>query len=346
MRFYKRIPLFLTIICLCLSLSTTGLYASINQATTQGLVTTKINNEIDPQLRKEIGEIKKELFDGIKNKDYDKVSKLLSPRLFEVKNFDLKSFVNQASTLLDKHEFVIADQYLSTLRKIGKESKATIVPSLTDKSKFIINNLTFHGKESYNLFLKSKNPGWQYLSFISLSKFNGQWKINIIYFGDYSINNLTPPKLYNLGNKAKSKNRLSSCVVYSWGINKFLRPAPYLQYMDEKKYVKFVKSSVSDMNAKFKFPFKIGGITIFSFQTITTNDQGLIPVILYITDKDLNNPVLDEEAKQLKGEILKKFYGLDHDFDYVVMRAYNEMPSDPKKTYNFRGTVIKLKADK
>ena len=346
MRFFKRIPIFLTFICCYSSVSATNIFASINLATTKGLVTTKVNDEIEFQLRQEIYEIKKELFEGIKNKDYDKVSKLISPKLAEVKNFDLKSFVNQASSLLDKRDFVIVDQYLSTLKKFGKESKATIVPSLTDKSKLIINNLTFFGKESYNLFLKSKNPGWQNSSFISLSKFNGQWKINIIHFGDYSINNLTPPKLYVLGNKAKRKNRLSSCVVYSWGINKFLRPAPYLQYIDEQKYIKFVKSSVSEMNAKFKFPFEIDGITIFSFQTVTTNDVGLIPLILYITDKDLKNPVVATEAKQLKGEILKKFYGLDHDFDYIIMKAYNEIPSDPKKIYNFRRTVIKLKADK
>ena len=55
---------------------------------------------------------------------------------------------------------------------------------------------------------------------------------------------------------------------------------------------------------------------------------------------------MDEEAKQLKDEILNKFYGLDHDFDYIVMRAYNEIPSDPNKKYIYRGTVIKLKADK
>jgi len=336
----KRKKILLIIAVTALALGAFWYYTSLN------MVITKANAEIELQLRQEISEIKNELFEGIKNRDYDKVSKLISPKLLEAKDFDLKSFFNQASTLLGKHDFLIADQYLSTLKKIGKESKATIVPSLTDKSKFIINNLTFFGKESYNLFLKSTNPGWQHLSFISLSKFKGKWQINIIHFGDYSINNLTAPKLYNLGIEAKNKNRLSSCVVYSWGINKFLRPAPYLQYIDEQKYLKFVKSSVSEMNATFKFPFIIDGITIFGFQIETTDNEGLIPIILYITDKDLNNPVLDEEAKQLRDEILKKFYGLDHDFDYIVMRAYNEMPSDPNKKYNYRGTVIKLKADK
>lgn len=336
----KRKKILLIIVLNALALGAFWYYTTFN------IVSTKINAEIEFQIRQEISEIKSELFEGIKNKDYDKVSKLISPKLSEVKDFDLKSFVNQVYSLLDKRDFVIIDQYLTTLKKFGKESKATIVPSLTDKSKFIINNLTFFGKESYNLFLKSTNPGWQNLSFISLSKFNGRWEINIIHFGDYSIKNLTAPKLYNLAKKAKGENRLSSSVVYSLGIKKFLRPAPYLQYIDEQKYIKFIESSFSEMNAKFKFPFKIDSTTIIGFQIETTDNEGLIPTILYITDKDLNNPVLDEEVKQLKDEILKKFYGLDHDFDYILMRAYNEIPSDPNKEYKFRGTVIKLKADK
>ena len=204
----KRKKILLIIAVTALALGAFWYYTSLN------MVTVRANTEIELQLRQEISEIKNELFEGIKNRDYDKVSKLISPKLHEVKDFDLKSFVNQASTLLDKHDFLIAGQYLSTIvKKFGRESKATIFTSLTDKSKFIINNLTFFGKESYNLFLKSTNPGRQYLSFISLSKFNDEWKINIIHFGDYSINNLTAPKLYKLGSEAKSKKRLSSCVV-------------------------------------------------------------------------------------------------------------------------------------
>ena len=176
-----------------------------------------------------------------------------------------------------------------------------------------------------------------------MSKFSGEWKINIIHFGNYSISYLTVPKLYNLGMEAKAENRLSSCVVYAWAMNKFLRPAPYLQYIDEQKYIKFIKSSFSEMNSKFKFPFDMEDTKIIGFQIETTDNEGLIPIILYLTELDLKNPEVEKKARQLKDKILKKFYGLDHDFDYLVMRGYNEMPTDPKKKYNIHGTVIKLK---
>ena len=80
--------------------------------------------------------------------------------------------------------------------------------------------------------------------FLSFSKINDEWKINSMHVGNYSISNLTAPKLVKMGKEAMSKGRLTSCFVYSWAINKTLRPAPYLQYMDEKKYVEFVKVSL------------------------------------------------------------------------------------------------------
>ena len=340
MKSLKVVTLFLTCAFWLSFFSATNIYANIH------MVNTKINEEIELQLRQEINVIKDKLFEGIKNKDYDKVSKLLSPKLLELKNFDIKSFINQIFQLITQNEFLICDQYYSTIKKIGDESKATVIPSLSVKNKLIINNLTFYGNESYNLFLKSTKPGWQYLFYLSLSKFDDDWKINIMHVGNYSISYLTAPKLYEIGKEARRKGRLTSCVVYSWAINNFLRPAPYLQYIDEKKYIEFMKSSYSDFNKKITFPFMIGDKKIVGLQIQTTDKEGLIPTILYLTDKNLNNPAVDAEAKQLKEEILKKFYGIDHDFAYMLLRAYNEMPSDPNKKYNVRGTVIKLKDEK
>jgi|GEM_PF-6180661 len=318
-------------------LLSSNLYAGLHA------VTTKLNSEIDLNLQKNISKIQDALFEGLKAKNYDNVLNLISPKLSGLESFDLKSFVGKVSPLLNQKEFVISDQYYSTIKSLDRETKATIVASLSDKSKFIINNHTFYGKESYNLFLKSTNPGWQYLCFLGMSKFSDKWKMNIIHFGNYSINNLSVPKLFDLGMEAKAENRLSSCVVYAWAMNRCLRPAPYLQYMDEQKYINFIKSSFSEMNSNFKFPFNIEDTPIIGFQVETTDNEGLIPIVLYLTDLDLNNPDVEKKARRIKEKLFKKFYGLDRDFDFLIMRAYNEMPTESKKRYAIHGTVIKLR---
>ena len=334
MNFIRR-PVYLVTFIVFLMIS--NLYAGIHA------VTTKLNSEVDPNLQKDVSEVQEALFDGIKTKNYNSISNLISPKISGLKNFDLKSFVDKVSPLLNQNEFVISDQYYSKIKSLDREAKATIVPSLSDKNKFIINNHTFYGKESYNLFLKSTNLGWQYLSFLSMSKFSGKWKINIIHFGNYAINYLSAPKLFDLGMEAKNENRISSCVVYAWAMNRCLRPAPYLQYMDEKKYIKFIKSSFSEMNSNFKFPFYIEETPIIGFQVETTEKEGLIPIVLYLTDLDLKNPDVEKKARRIKEKVLTKFYGLDRDFDYLLMRGYNEMPTDPQKRYNIHGTIIKLR---
>ncbi len=334
--FRKIIPFSVFILCI-LFFAASSLNANIHT------VSTKLNDEIDIQLQKKISKTKNAFFEGVKKKNYDEVLSLISPKLSELENFNLKSFVDQLSPLLNNSKFVVFDQYYSTINTIGKESKATIIPSLSDKDKFIINNLTFYGKESYNLFLKNNNPGWQHLLFMSLSKFNEQWKINIIHVGDLSISYLTIPKLYRMSKDAKAQKRLTSASLYLLVMNRFLRPAPYLQYMDEHKYTDFMKKTFKEMNTKMKFPFMVAGVNVIGINYTTTNNEGIIPVILYITDKNLKEQnLVEEEAKQLKDDFIKKLYGIDQDFNYFIMKAHNEMPSDPKKTYDAYNTVINL----
>lgn len=111
MKSLKVLTLFLTCTFWFSFFSATNLYANIH------MVNTKINEEIKLQLRQEIIVINDKLFEGIKSKDYDKVSKLLSPKLLELKNFDIRSFINQISQLIAQNEFVICDQYYSTIKK-------------------------------------------------------------------------------------------------------------------------------------------------------------------------------------------------------------------------------------
>ncbi len=306
-------------------------------------VTTKLNEEIDPGLRQDIRKIKTGLFKAIKDKDYKKIDRFLSPRLSESKEINIKSFIDKISGMIRTNEFVIKDQYHSKLKKIVKEakSKTTIIPSLSKKNKFIINNLVFYGNESYNLFLTSINPGWQYLFYLSFSNEENTWKINLMNVGDFSINNLAAPDLHALGKAAQKNGRLTSCAIYSWAINKLLRPARNLQYVDEKKYIQFIKSSFSDFEKTIKLPIRADDKEIFGIQVETTKKEGLIPVILYLTDKKFDDPVVDAEAKEMKDTVLEKFNGLDHDFDYLLMRAYNEMPSDPKKEYFLLDNISK-----
>ena len=304
-------------------------------------IKTNINDEINPSLKSEINLLKIELIDCIKKQDYNQIKELLSPELLELKEFNLELLVEQIFPIISNYNFIIKDQYYSVMKTVDTDSKATIVPSVSD-DKLIINNLEFYNNESYNLFLTSENPGREYLFFLSMSKYNEDWKINIIHFGNYGINGLHPSELYDISNQLISNGKPLSAIFYALAMNKFLRPAPYLQYKEEAIYKEFIDTSISEMNDKMNFPINISNIKIFGMNYELTNKDGIIPVIQYITKTELDGSKIEPELKILLADILKLLDGLENDFPVMIMRAYNELPSDPNKKYKVYNTVLTM----
>lgn len=305
-------------------------------------VATNVDDGIELELRQRILSIKRDLLVGLRTGDLEKVENILSPRLLNSKGFDIESFVSQISGVA-KNEFVVLNHYHSTLPLgIGFDHRVNIVPSLSDKELLRIKNLRFFGREAYNLFLESTNKGWQILLFLSLSKYGNDWKINTIHFGSYSISHLTAPKLHQLQKEAYENGRLTSCMIYSWAMEKLLRPAPYLQFPDEKKYIDLMELVQSGSNRKVLFPFTISDAEIIGMDVVTTDDEGLIPVVYYITQKEFGSGITTE-VRQMKDGIVAKLPGIEKDFDKMLVRAFREAPIDPEKQYENYAVVLELR---
>lgn len=305
-------------------------------------IKTKENKEIDEQIRSKIEIIKNEFIENTKNAEYAKVKKLFSIHLLallESENFDFDNYMNQINPIFNKLNFIIKDEYYSVMDKIGTDSKATIIPSLSE-DKFIINNFTFLNNEIYNIFLITNNPGRQYLMFLSLSQYDEEWKINTIHIGNYGFDGLNAPELYRKSKEYIENERPLSAILYTVSINEFLRPAPFLQYKDENIYKEFITDSVNTINELMQFPKEISNIKIFGMKYDITNEDGFIPIIQYITQTDLDAVKLKEELLNIEEEINEYLENMKDDFPALAFRAFNEMPSDPKKTYNSYTTVL------
>lgn len=315
------------------------LYAGLNTYT----IETQVNDEIDSAFRKEFKKIEAQLLIALKNNDFNAFSYLISPELSKTNQNDLKKFVTQCSALMTKSNFELKNVYYSTVKSTDQSPIVNIIPSLKDKRMLRIMNMPIIGKKSFDMFLTSTNSGWQQLLFVHFCKFDSQWKMTHINMSTNAINGLDVQSLYDLTIKAKTNNRLISSTVYAWALSKVVKPAKYLQYPDEKIYFDSIKSVYEELNQKMKFPFKIEDITIIGLRIETTNKEGLIPVINFVTDLKFDDPALKQQIQKQKSKILKAFFGVEQDFDFLLMRAYNEIPNDPKKTYNTYGIVLKLK---
>lgn len=65
-------------------------------------------------------------------------------------------------------------------------------------------------------------------------------------------------------------------------------------------------------------------------------------MVHYVTDTALDKDALKGEAAIVIPEIKRLYPGLGENFDFVLLRAYNESPTDPKKTYENYTTVIEM----
>lgn len=322
------------------------LFLNISYLNALSLLTIEVNDEISTNIQKESKLIIRGLTQSLKQKNLSKFNTYTSS-LFREKaaNNDKKSFDNLCRVFIENDFELIESYHFKNPLSFSENSTkhiGTVVPPIHAKHKFITHNYTLFGGEGLSLFLKSNNEGIQYLFYLSLSKYDKKWKINHMTLANYAVNNLTTADLLKKAKESDTSRQYISSVLYALSAKKILRPSRVLQYIDEDTYKQEIDKIFKNARNKLKFPIKITNIEIINFD-IFTGKSGIAPIFLYVTKLPFNKKDLEKEGKELLPNILEQFKGIKKNFSHVVFRAYNEMPTDPKKTYNIFNTVLKIK---
>ncbi|MBN2134878.1 MAG: hypothetical protein JW737_04035 [Acidobacteria bacterium] len=178
---------------------------------------------------------------------------------------------------------------------------------------------------------------------MSFSKYNDEWKVNILQLGNYSLIGETAPILYKRSKNLFEQGHRTSSALLNIALNNILRPASFLQYRHETEYKNFIEETSNEINEIYNFPIKLGNIEIIGLDIHFVSADGIMPVILYLTDTEFNNEMLKNEINESKNMILQTFPYIDQDFNYAFMRAYNEMPIDKNKSYEIYTTALEFK---
>lgn len=306
-------------------------------------ISTKLNSAIDSTIRNEVNNVVNTLLLSIKNGDSDTFKTTLSNKLLTVLGGKTDSVFGEMNNLFSEYDFEIFDEYYSKVAKNGNNNSFTIIPSLSEKSKLIINNITFYSNESYNIFLRSTNKdGIQYLLYLSLSLYNKKWKINVLQICDYSINEQNAVLLFEKSIRLKNENKTMSSAMFALAGNTLLRPKEYLQYPDEPVYKKHFESIIKESNTEYQFPIKITEqFDLFSIN-IKLMQQGVIPVVAYTTTSSLKDTgKIEQEAQEISREVYKIMPDLETEFSLILFKAFSELPVKKDKKYNTYTTIIK-----
>ncbi len=305
---------------------------------------TKIDSAIDNAIVKELSILKEDFIHGIKSNDKKLLESLWSEQFKETAGANLDTFIDQLHFFLMEENLSVDHMYYTKVVTKENPIRMTIIPEVTTDLP-MINSAEIYGNQSFSFFIETTKDMNQYLLFLSFGRFNQEWKVVTVGFGNYKIANMSAPLLYEKIQNLKSDKKQDVAVYYALALRTCLRPVYFLQYQNEAAYIKAIENEFQAINERYAFPFMLGDMQVIGLDIQLTDSEGITPIVKYITDVELNRDSLDIEISNAWPEILNRFSGLETEFEHIVFQAYHEMPSNPKQQYHCFNTIISLRDD-
>lgn len=187
---------------------------------------------------------------------------------------------------------------------------------------------------------KLMNQGRLYLQYV---KENGGWKLLTIWIGHYTLHRNTVPELIGICQDLLVEKPMTA-TMYCLAAGKMMKPAKFLQYRKESDYLETIQTVRKKIGKHYNFPFLLNNPSqtqVISANVHISPGEGIAPIIGYITQHELPmEKLIKQEAREVYPEILKVFPSLEDSFSYIVLQAFTEPPTDPKKYYQWYKTVF------
>ncbi len=298
------------------------------------------NDNIDKDTKEQIKALNDKLFKAITTNNVNDVKSLMSDKLIEKGVSDLDKLINQISNSFKADSYRILDEYNvhNSTTGIGN----TLPSGISGDYDYVIHYQALN-KEMYVSLLLPNGLDNDMLIMAIYGKYDNDWKINILQFGQYSLFSKLAPDYYKLAKVSYDKSYLIDAVNYIGLAKLCLRPAnDFLQYQKEKEINEFYDKIMKEVNSKYQFPLTLDNIAskpkVFRIFPEMIN-EGFFPMVYYLTDINLKDTTaLKLENEKIKKEVGQLFTGIDQDKKFVFYWAFNEVP-DGKKLVEHYGYI-------
>lgn len=299
------------------------------------------NDDIDRRKREEIKALNDKLFKAIENKDLVTINTLLADTL--KKTVNVNQFVSSFITNLKLTDYKILDEY----NVMNNENKKDFQLSSDNHG---VNDydvkFTPLNKEIYTSLIISKDQDNEFLMLVGYGKYGEEWKVNMLYSGQYRLFGKTAPEYYESAKDANKTSNLVDAFNYSDVANELLKiKTEFFQFKNEKQIVEFFEKASSDFSTKYPFPLKLDNVSttpeIYSLTTQISNGS-ISPKISYKSAIPISDELaLKKENDNVKTEIGKMFTGVDQHKKYIFYMVSNEFPEVGKvaEQYGFVDTL-------
>ncbi len=299
------------------------------------------NDEIKQATVDEVHLLNEILVSGIKNNMPELILDLATNDLAEDQQF--QQIIRQGfGDQFTENDFLNIHDYHILLNKTGNFTYQAF--SLDEDAPFII-HVPARSTEMYVSLLVNEKPVSQLL-LVFYIKEKEDWKLESFHFVNFAWQGLDALQLYEKANILHDEGFTVPAMLYLKASVDLVRPSPILQYKEEAKIVNHLEKVTNEVVQMFKFPIQLPHIInepVLYGIDLKILDEGFVPVIIYITNLNLDDPEgLKEEAYQIATHINTIFPGVTQNFSYIIFRAVDEAPENPNIYYDARVTVVDL----
>ena len=313
-----------------------SLLAIIMSACTIG--ETKKDGRIDPQIKKQIHLLNKQIVDGLVENKPENVLMVCSDNLLKKKS-DIKVLMQLLTGNLKKHNFKILNEYYQ--KNASKKNMASVSSTQTDNHEYQIRYESLN-KEMYVVVSYFEDSINQKCFTFIYGKYGNVWKLNNMQAGILKIMNKDAFDWYKLAKSDYDKGYLIDAICKIGISTQLLKPANQLwKYKKENEILTFEEKVTKQTYSTYHFPITVDSVKTkpVIFRVYAQNiPEGYFPSILYTTSVDMKDiPKLAMECDELHKYIGKLFKGITSNNKMILYRPMKSIPTgtETAKQYGF-----------
>lgn len=303
------------------------------------------NEEIPPEVRSAIHELNGKVIKSI-GAGYDEfVGDFFSKEVRDRKGFEneLKNLCLQLQPVIRKTEFVVFSEYYDAV----KSSRAPNPVVISDPQEKFVIRVKPLGPEIFVSLLKTpEGEASEYLFALVYMKSNGRWQLYGMNIGTWALGGRTALDWFEESRRFYDRGDLLAAVFRFQLMQMCLRPAPFIQFENEREMLRSTQTMMDDFRVKYPLAFSLQGVAsgpeIFSEEPVfAEGEKGFTPLFQYVTKIPLDKTdLLQEEARQMQAVFKERFPGFTEGVKRVAYRAFSELPKDAQEKYPFYGVTV------
>ena len=297
---------------------------------------TKKDNQIDPQIKKQIHILNERIIEGFVENKPEKVLTLCSDKLLG-KREDIKVLMQLVSSRLKKQDFKILNEYYQ--KNASKKNIAVVSSGITSQHDYQIRYESLN-KEMYVVIGYFKDSADQKCFTFMYGKTGNNWKLNNLQAGILKIMNKDAIDWYQLAKSDYNKGYLIDAICKTGISTQLLKPANQLwKYRIENEILAFEQKVTKETYTRYHFPITVSEVNTkpVIFRVYSQNiPEGYFPSILYTTSIDMNDiPKLSRECDEIHSQIGKLFKGITTNNKMILYRPMKSIPSGNEKAKQY-----------